>query len=81
MVTEGSYTWSQPRVMYRVAESLCCTLETNVALCVSRTSIKKLKKLFEEMEKKSKKEEEEEEKLLIIQKSLSYHDNTQQVSE
>lgn len=30
--------------MYRVVKSVCCTLETNVTLCINCTSIKKFGK-------------------------------------
>lgn len=33
MVTDGGYTCGECSIMYRVVESLCCTLETNITLC------------------------------------------------
>ena len=33
MVTDGSYTYGEFVIGYRDAESLCCTPETNIALC------------------------------------------------
>jgi len=35
MVTDGSYTCGEHSTMYRLVESLCCTCETNVTLCVN----------------------------------------------
>ena len=46
MVTDGSYICDQHRVMYRLAESLCCTPETDVILCVNCTSKKKKSAVF-----------------------------------
>ena len=40
-MTDGDYTYGEHWVMYRIVESLCCTPETTVTLCVSHTSIKK----------------------------------------
>ena len=41
LVTDGSYPCGEHSIMGRVFESLCCTHETNVTLCVNYTSIKK----------------------------------------
>ena len=47
MVTDGSCTCGEHSITYRVVESLCCTPEANLTLCVNYTSIKKkLPKLF-----------------------------------
>ena len=35
MVTDGSYTCDKYSIMYKLFESLCCTPETNVKLCVN----------------------------------------------
>ena len=43
MVTGGSYT-CEHSIMYELAESLCCTSETNVALCVNHNQKLKRKK-------------------------------------
>lgn len=40
VVTDGSYT-CEHSTMYREAEPLCWTPETNVTLCVNYTQIKK----------------------------------------
>ena len=37
MVTDGGYTCGGHSIMYRVVESLGCTFETNVTLCVNYT--------------------------------------------
>ena len=34
MVTDGSYTCGEHSTAYRLVESLCCTPETNITLCV-----------------------------------------------
>ena len=41
MVTEGSFTCGEHNIKYRLAESVSCTPETNVTLCVNYTSIEK----------------------------------------
>ena len=33
MVTDGSYTYGELSIMYRVVKSLCCTREINITLC------------------------------------------------
>lgn len=45
MVTDSSYT-CEHSITYRVAESLCCTSETNLTLCINYTSVKKKKKIL-----------------------------------
>lgn len=35
MVTDDRYTWGEHNITYREVESLDCTSETNVALCVN----------------------------------------------
>jgi len=40
-VTDGSYICGEHSLMHRVVKSLCCTLETNVTLCVNYISILK----------------------------------------
>ena len=37
MVTDGSYTGGEHSVIYKLVESICCTPETNVTLCVNYT--------------------------------------------
>ena len=38
----GDYTYhGEHWVMYRTVESICCTDEINIALCINYTSIKK----------------------------------------
>ena len=37
MGTEGSYTSGEHSITYKFVESLCCTRETNVTLCVNCT--------------------------------------------
>ena len=39
MVTNGSYTCDEHRIMYRDGESLCCAPETNIRLCVNYIQI------------------------------------------
>ena len=43
VVTKGGYTYGEHSIMCRKVESLCCTPETNITLCVNYTD-KKLKK-------------------------------------
>lgn len=40
MVTEGTYTRGEYSITCREADLLCCTLETDVAVCVNYTQIK-----------------------------------------
>ena len=40
MVTDGSYTCGEHSIRYREVESLCCTSENNVTLCVSYIKMK-----------------------------------------
>ena len=45
MVTNGSSTCGEHSIMYRFVESLYCTPETNITLCVNSLKLKqKLKK-------------------------------------
>ena len=44
MVTDGSCACGEHSMMQRLVESLCCTPEPKVTLCVNCTSIKKRKK-------------------------------------
>ena len=37
IVLHGSYTCGEHRITYRIVESLGCTLETTVTLCVNYT--------------------------------------------
>ena len=39
--TDDSYTDDEHGITCRLVESLCCTPETNVTLCLNYTSIKK----------------------------------------
>ena len=41
MVTVGNYTCGEHSITYRDVESLYCTPETNITLCVNCASIKK----------------------------------------
>ena len=41
-MTDGDYTYRGKQwVMYRTAESICCSPETNITLYVNYTSVKK----------------------------------------
>ena len=41
--SDGSYTWGERSIMFKLVESLCCTPAMNVTLCVNDTQIKKNK--------------------------------------
>ena len=43
MVTGGSYSCGEHSITYRLVRSLCCTPETNIALYVTCTSVRKKK--------------------------------------
>ena len=45
VVTKGGYTYGEHSIMCRKVESLCCTPETNITLCVNYTDKKLRKKL------------------------------------
>lgn len=54
----GSYPSGEGehRITYRVVESLCCTPETNAALCVNYTSINQQQWLKKKKKRKQKTE-------------------------
>lgn len=50
MVIDGSHTCGEYRIVYRVAELLCCVPENNVTSYVNYTQIMKKRKRGEEEE-------------------------------
>ena len=46
MLTDDSYTYGEHRQMYKVVESLCHTLKTNINILCQLHSIKERKKIF-----------------------------------
>ena len=52
MVTEGAYMCGEHSKMHQELESLCCTPESNVTLCINYIQILKIKKKKKETGKK-----------------------------